>query len=160
MTGAAYGLTLAAALACGLSAGVLFAFSSFVMPALGRLDPGASIEAMQAINRAAVRPAFMAVLLGGAALCVAVLAVAASDRGAGSSPWVAAGAVVFLVGVLGLTVLRHVPMNDALALVDPRGPDAAARWRAYAGPWTALNHVRTTAGVVATALFTVGIATG
>jgi uncharacterized membrane protein len=160
MTGPAYALALAATLACGLSAGVFFAFSSFVMPALGRLDPGSSVEAMQAINRAAVTPAFMTVLMGGAALCAAVLVVALRTPGAPSSPWVAAGAGVFLAGVLGPTVLRHVPMNDALALVDPRGTDAAARWRDYARPWTALNHLRAAAGTVAAALLAVGMAAG
>ena len=39
-------VTLATALGCGLSAGVFFAFSSFVMPALDRLAPAQSIRAM------------------------------------------------------------------------------------------------------------------
>jgi uncharacterized membrane protein len=52
-------LTLATALGCGLSAGVFFALSAFVMPALDRLAPGQSIRAMNSINKLAVTPVFM-----------------------------------------------------------------------------------------------------
>ena len=40
MSGVLYAATLVSALGCGLIAGVFFAFSSFVMPALKRLPPG------------------------------------------------------------------------------------------------------------------------
>ena len=45
------------ALGCGLSAGALFAFSSFVMGALARLPAAQGIAAMQSINARAVTPA-------------------------------------------------------------------------------------------------------
>jgi uncharacterized membrane protein len=160
MSGTTSGLALGATVVCGLSAGVFFAFSSFVMPALERLDPGARVSAMQAINEKAVTPAFMVVLFGGALLCVAVLAAALVSSESGSSPWSVAGAVLFLVGVVGLTVARHVPLNDALATADPGAADAAARWAAYAGAWVPLNHVRTAAGAVAIALLVVGAVAG
>ncbi|MEV4419677.1 anthrone oxygenase family protein [Patulibacter sp. NPDC049589] len=157
MTGLLYGTTLATVLACGLSAGVFFAFSAFVMPALDRLDSGASIAAMQAINVKAVTPAFMVVLMGGGLLCVVLLVVALRSWGDASSPWLAAGAGVFLVGVLGLTIGRHVPLNDALATVDAQASGAATRWHDYTGSWTPLNHVRAAAGAVATGLLVVGM---
>jgi uncharacterized membrane protein len=77
-----YLATLASALGCGLVAGVFFAFSAFVMPALKRLKPAEGIAAMQAINVAAVTPAFMTVLFGTAAVCgaLAVRALLAWDE--------------------------------------------------------------------------------
>ena len=39
MDGFLFALTLTTALGCGLNAGALFTFSSFVMPALARLPP-------------------------------------------------------------------------------------------------------------------------
>ena len=74
MEGFLFALTLITALGCGLSAGALFAFSSFVMQALARLPPARGIEAMQSINVLAVTPVFMTALFGTAAAC-AVLAV-------------------------------------------------------------------------------------
>lgn len=156
MTGGLLGLTATAGVLCGTSAGVLFAFSAFVMPALQRLDPGAGVAAMQAINARAVTLPFMVVLLGGGLLCVVLLGAAVRDPGAGWAPWVAAGALLHLAGVLGTTVSRHVPLNDALATVDAHGAGAAERWAEYTGAWVPLNHVRAAAGMIATGLLIVG----
>ena len=64
MDGFLFVLTLLAALGCGVVAGVFFAFSAFVMKALGHLPAEQGIAAMQAINVAAVTFAFMAALFG------------------------------------------------------------------------------------------------
>ena len=74
MTGLTYAATLITALGCGLVAGVFFAFSSFVMPALKRLPPAQGISAMRSINRLAVTPAFMTALFGTAAACLGLIA--------------------------------------------------------------------------------------
>jgi uncharacterized membrane protein len=60
-------LTLVAALGCGLIAGVFFAFSTFVMSALARLQPAQGIAAFQAINITVYNPWFMGTFLGTAA---------------------------------------------------------------------------------------------
>jgi SulP family sulfate permease len=61
--GALVGLIGATALGCGIVGGVFFAFSSFVMTALGRLPAAEGMAAMRSINRVAVTPPFMAALL-------------------------------------------------------------------------------------------------
>jgi uncharacterized membrane protein len=58
-----FALTLFAALGCGLIAGVFFAFSAFVMKALGRLPPAEGIAAMQSINIAVINPVFLTAFL-------------------------------------------------------------------------------------------------
>ena len=70
------GLTLAAALGAGLVAGIFFAFSAFIMAALGRLAPEGGISAMQSINVAVLNPMFFFVFFGTAVLAL-VLAIAA-----------------------------------------------------------------------------------
>src|SRR5262245_56483306 len=55
-------LTVIAALGAALSAGVFFAFSTFVMQALRRLPDEQGLAAMQAINKAAPTPLFMLAL--------------------------------------------------------------------------------------------------
>jgi uncharacterized membrane protein len=160
MTGLPAAVTLATAVGCGLSTGALAAFSTFVMPALNRLAPAASTAAMQEINRAAVTPAFMTLLLGSTAACGGLVVLGLTRRGAPESPWLVAGGALFVVGVFGVTVARSVPLNDALAAADPHAADAAARWAAYARDWTLANHVRSVAGAVAAGLLTVGFAAG
>lgn len=50
------GLLWFSAVGCGLMAGVYFAFSTFIMTALGRLDQAAGIAAMNAIMSTSCAP--------------------------------------------------------------------------------------------------------
>lgn len=60
-------VTLFAAIGSGVVAGIFFAFSTFVMPALARLPAEQGIAAMQAINVAAPNRWFMGMMFGTAA---------------------------------------------------------------------------------------------
>ena len=55
---AVFVLIFAAAIGSGLVAGIFFAFSSFVMAALGRLPSDHGIAAMNAINVTVINPMF------------------------------------------------------------------------------------------------------
>jgi len=145
-------LTLATALGCGLSAGVFFAFSSFVMPALDRLAPAQSIRAMNAINRLALTPAFMTALLGTALACAGLGAWAVASWGERAAALVLAGCVLYVVGAIVVTRAVNVPLNDALMGVDPEAADAAGRWSSYLAEWTAWNHVRAATTIAASGL--------
>ena len=58
-----------------------------------------------------------------------------------------------------VTIAGNVPINDALAALDPHAPGAARAWAEHAHDWTPWNHVRTLAGVGAAAAFTVALTT-
>jgi uncharacterized membrane protein len=139
------------ALGCALVAGVLFAFSSFVIPALARLPPAQGIAAMQSINVAAINRSFMAAFVGTALACAGLAVVSLVHRhGAGSGLRIT-GAVLYLAGVVAVTRVCNIPRNDALAALSPDAATAAAEWGRYLTSWTAWNHVRTAAGVLAAA---------
>jgi uncharacterized membrane protein len=146
-------LTLLALLACGLMAGVFFAFSSFVMPALARLPPPQGIAAMQAINVRALRPPFLSAFLVGAVTCLLLAVVAVWRWQLPGTALRVAGSALYLVGTFGVTAAFNVPRNEALASVRGDGADAAAHWSRFLVSWTAWNHVRTVAALAATALF-------
>lgn len=160
MDGFLLALTLVTALGCGLSAGAFFAFSSFVMKALARLEPAHGVAAMQAINVAAVSFAFMLALFGTAAACVALAGWALADWREPFAPYLLAGSALYLVGVSGLTIAYHVPRNEALATVEPTGADAAHHWTRYLAEWTGRNHVRTAAAAAAATGFTLALHVG
>jgi uncharacterized membrane protein len=150
-------LVLAAALGCGLMAGVFFAFSSFVMPALGRLPAPRAIAAMQAMNVSAVTPAFMTLFLGTAVLCAAAGVAGLLLRGGPGSALLLAGSLLYLGGGVGVTAAYNVPRNDALAPLDPDAEESAGHWRRYLAEWTRWNHLRTVASTAAAAAFTVSL---
>jgi len=135
-------LIIAGALGAGLNAGVFYAFSTFVMQALGRLPARNAVEAMQAINIEAPRPGFMVVFMGTAVVSV-ILAISAFGRLDGpQGVYQLVGSGLYLIGVV-ITGTFHVPRNNALGRLDP-GSDAAAEvWSVYLVTWTRGNHVRT-----------------
>jgi uncharacterized membrane protein len=148
---------LAAALGCGLNAGVTFAFSAFVMPALDRLAPAQSIAAMQSMNKLAPAPPFGPLVGATALACAGLLVWAVVSWGERAAPWIAAGAALFLLGWMLVTFAGNIPLNDALDSLDPQAADAAKQWRDYYGDWMPLNHLRTVAALAATGLLTVAL---
>ena len=55
-----FALTFLSALGASLVAGIFFAFSAFIMSALGCLSPAGGISAMQSINVVVLNPLFFA----------------------------------------------------------------------------------------------------
>jgi uncharacterized membrane protein len=105
---------------------------------------------MQHINRAIINPAFVIpfmgipLVLGGAA----VMQFRTGDHRRG---WLLAGAAAtYVVGVLGVTIGRNVPLNDALDAFQLNGstPGGLERRRSsYETPWNRWHQVRTAASV-------------
>ncbi|PTU56846.1 hypothetical protein DBB34_07010 [Sphaerisporangium cinnabarinum] len=147
-------LVVAAVVATGLAGGVLFAFSTFVTGGLRRLPPGEGGGAMVAINRDALRPPLM--LLLAASVLLPAAAVVGLVTGAAGAGWALAGAVVALAGILGVTAVGNVPLNERLDAAAREG-DLAAAWAAFLPRWLAWNHVRTVAGAASTALLALAL---
>jgi uncharacterized membrane protein len=148
-----FALKLFSALGCGLIAGVFFAFSVFVMSALARLQPAQGIVAMQSINIRVLNPLFLGVFMGTAAICLALAISALLKWQQPGAAFLLAGSLLYLVGTFGVTIVFNVPLNDALAPLEPSNADAAQLWAGYVTNWTAWNHVRTVAALAATASF-------
>jgi uncharacterized membrane protein len=160
MDGALFALTLVTALGCGLSGGALFAFSSFVMQGLARLQPQQGLAAMQSINITAITPVFMTALFGTAVASLALAVWALADWNDSYGPYLVVGSALYLAGPIGLTMTYHVPRNNALAKMDPTGPEAAGLWARYLREWTRMNHVRVVGALAAAAAFTVALQAG
>jgi uncharacterized membrane protein len=155
-----FGLTSVCALGCGLIAGVLFAFSAFVMKGLTALPSEQGIAAMQAINAAAPNPVFAVALFGTALACVALAVSSLASWNKPAAVYLLVGSCLYLVGVILLTVVYHIPKNDALARVEPQSPDGPRYWSSYVKHWTAWNHVRAVAAVAAAATLIVALRVG
>ena len=107
----------------------------------------AGVAAMQSVNRTAVRPVFMTLLFGTALLC---LVVGGWELAGARRPAVLTGVALYLIGVIGVTALVNVPLNDALAVAD-------VPWTDYLRRWTAWNTVRALASLVSGALLVVAL---
>ena len=147
--------TLVAAAGSALIGGSFFAFSTFVMGALGRLPPPQGIAAMQSINVVVINPWFMTTFLGTAVLCAAIAVASLMRWHDPGAVYLLAGAVLYFAGTFLVTMVFNVPRNDALAKLTPASAEAASLWIAYLSTWTAWNHVRTIAALAAMVSFTI-----
>ena len=152
-------LTVIAAVGAGVSGGVFFAFSSFIMKALGRLPAAEGISAMNAINKAAPTPLFMIALFGTAVVSIAASVVALHHLDQRWAVYVLTGTELYLVCII-LTAVYHVPRNNALALVNPTGPGAADAWAQYLSSWTGWNHVRAVTALAGSTAFILALRAG
>ena len=156
ITGITRTVTLVAAVGAGVTGGVYFAFSTFVMTGLRRLPERQGLTAMQAINRAAPSPLFMSALFGTAALSVGLIVAGIRRWGDAGATQLVVGSSLYLVSVV-MTIAFHVPRNEALDKVDPSSATAARRWLDYASVWTAGNHVRTVSAIAGAVVLTLAL---
>jgi uncharacterized membrane protein len=150
-------LAFTAAIGCGLIAGVFFAFSTFVMPALARLQPAQGIAAFQSINITVYNPWFMGAFLGTAVACIFLAVTSLLKWQQPGAAYLLVGSLLYLVGTVLVTIAFNVPLNDALAIVDPGSADGASLWSSFLPNWTNWNHVRTVAAIAAAVVFTISL---
>ena len=150
-------LILFAAIGSALTAGIFFAFSTFVMQALERQPTAQGIATMQSINITVINPWFMTAFFGPA---VAGLLLTISALRQWEQPdaiyWLA-GSLLYLIGTIGVTIACNVPLNDALAVVSPDSTEGTTLWAKYLTDWTFWNHVRTLAALLAATLFAISL---
>ena len=146
------------ALSCGVLAGLYFAFSAFVMRALGRIEPKAGIAAMNAINADIQRSLFMPIFLGSTFVAAILVPVALRRLELPYGLPVLAGSLIYLSGMFLVTMLRNVPLNNALMMVDGSSAEDPATWSRYLTQWTQWNHMRTFASLAGCGLYVRAIA--
>ncbi|SFR29228.1 Uncharacterized membrane protein [Lentzea waywayandensis] len=132
-------ITLIAATATGLMAGLFFAFSVAVMPGLADLPAEQARAAMRRINVRIQNPLFLLVFLGTAVLC-----------GIEVFQGRIVGGLIYLAGSFLLTMFVNVPMNNRLERTDD------AYWPEYLRTWTIWNHVRAVASIASTVILLLG----
>jgi uncharacterized membrane protein len=143
--------TFAAAIGSGVVGGIFYAFSSFVMAALGRLPSAQGADAMKAINVTVINPVFMLAFMGTAIVCLVLAGASLTWWGRISGMLILAASLIYLIGCFGSTMVFNVPLNNQLAAVAPA--EEAALWSRYLEVWTAWNHVRTAASILSASLF-------
>lgn len=150
-------LAFAAAIGSGLVGGIFYAFSTFVMPALGRIAPEQGIAAMNSINVTVINPLFFLAFFGTGFVCLALVAGSFVWWGHAGGKLVLLASLIYLISCIGVTMFFNVPLNNALAAVKSVTPDGAALWARYLRDWTFWNHVRTVGPLISAVLFTLAL---
>jgi uncharacterized membrane protein len=137
-------LSAVSVLLFGLSAGVFFTYSNSVMPGLRRTDDHTYVTAFNGMNVAILNPLFFVVFVGAQIASVVTAIVALATGHAALGWWQVGATAVYLIGVIVITGLIHVPLNTAIARDRDRAP--------FEKRWVRYNHVRSLASILAFAL--------
>lgn len=139
---------------CGLISGIFLTFSDFVMRALKLSKTSAGIEVMQIINVEVWKSIFIFLLWGFVAITAALGLYAYFAVSGPAQPYILVGSVSYIIGVLGISYLFNIPMNNKLATLDFTGNQAAAYWRnTYLPRWTFWNYIRAIASGITAICF-------
>lgn len=139
--------------------GFFYAWVCSTLWGLDTADPNVAIVAIQAMNANVRNWVFAPAFFGTPVVLAATALVAWVSAERRAALLFAAGGVLYLMGGMILTITVHVPMNEALALVE--APLDAARaqetWQAYSVPWQRWNIVRAVASGITLLLTGLGI---
>jgi uncharacterized membrane protein len=144
---------LVSSAACGVMAGIYFAFSVFIMKAFASMPGSSGAVAMRAINDVILKTAFMPLFFLSTALCAALAIFAAfnlQDRGSGL---ILSASLIYVVGMFVVTAAFNVPLNNKLAALNMQAIDVELMWKSYVQTWTNYNHIRTVSSLGACLLF-------
>ncbi len=97
--------------------------------------------------------------MGIAALCVCVAGLEILRSHEPGAAYSRIGSALSPIGVFGVTMLRSVPLNEALARLAPADQASAAARVTYLSDWSAWNHIHSVAGSAATAALVVAFGT-
>lgn len=147
---------LIAAIGAFIIGGIFYGFSTFIMQALGRVPVPEGIRAMQTINIVIINPLFLGIFIGTALLLCGLAIAAGLNFAQQGAIHVLAGAALYVLGCFAVTMVCNVPLNNALAAVDPASADGAALWARYLRDWVFWNHVRTAASLAGAVLLVLG----
>ena len=148
-------LLLTTAVAAALIAGLFYAWTCSVIPGLARLSNVEFVRAMQSFNISIQNPLFFATFIG-TALLLPVCSYVHFGQPVSIRFWLLLiSTIVYLTGVLGVTIFGNIPLNDALAAfqVDSSTTAEIAGARAqFEMPWKGLNTIRTIASTLSVTL--------
>jgi uncharacterized membrane protein len=150
-------LEVLAIIGSGLTAGIFYAFSTFVMAALARIPPEQGIAAMNSINITVINPWFFAVFFGTPLVCAILFVMALLKWSEPGAAIILAASLIYVVGSLVVTMVFNVPLNNELATVTSAEGSGGALWNRYLSDWTFWNSVRTAAPLLAMVLFIWGL---
>lgn len=148
-------------LVTGLIAGLFYAYSCSVNPGLTRLNDMAYLSAMQAINKAILNPVFFISFMGTLLLLPLSTWLQYAQHGSSNSffLWLAA-ALIYIIGVFGVTAAGNVPLNDLLEKANLNSLTATELSQLrlqFEKPWLFYHQIRTVSVVISFLLTAAGI---
>ena len=153
---------LTSTLSCALVTGFVFTYAVIVMPGLAKLTDKEFIRAFQVTDELIQnnQPIFMIVWVGSVISVISTLIVSLMGPYSVETVLVIIAGFVYLLGVQGLTVLVHLPLNRRIQTVNVEEWDASALREerlSFETRWIRFNWIRTLIGLGVIVTFMVAL---
>lgn len=139
----------------GLIAGLFYAYTCSVNPGLGKLPDKEYLAAMQSINRAILNPVFLSTFAGTLLLLPLSTWLSYTKPASSSFILMLISALVYAVGVFGVTMFGNVPLNEVLDkfnLGSASAEEISTQRAMFEAPWNWLHNIRTLGALISLVL--------
>ena len=136
----------------GLAAGLFYSWDCAIVGGLGNLPDNQYLAAFQSINREILNPYFFMSFMGSLILLPVAAWMTYKTGNTAAFYFMLAAAILYVVGVFGVTIGGNVPLNDMVDKFDIGNASAEAikamRIK-FEANWNSLQHIRTYAAIFA-----------
>jgi uncharacterized membrane protein len=143
----------------GLTAGLCFTWTNAVTPGIGQLDDFGFLRSFQEMNRAIINPVFIAVFFG--PFLGHILTVYLKHQNSDAAFWLyVIAALIFILGVVFVTIFKNVPLNEILDKSDltvASADELCALRQEFEIPWRGWHLVRTLSSIASFVLLLTGL---
>lgn len=134
----------------GLLAGLLYGYSCSVNRGLAKLSDEMYLQAFQSINREIINPVFLLSFLGTSFLLPIICVLEYSSEITISFQFLFSAFVLHFVGVLGITGLGNIPLNNQLEkfpISSANKTEISEMRSLFEKPWNRFHTIRTIASI-------------
>ena len=136
-------------LSCSLVTGFIFTYAIIVMPGLSKLSDKEFLKAFQ-VTDAVIQnrqPIFMLIWVGSIVSVLSLLLISIAYVGLSETWLIVLVALIYLLGVQGITILIHLPLNNQiqkLNLEKLKDENLRDERLNFENKWNFFNNIRTT----------------
>ena len=133
---------------CALVTGFIFTYAIVVMPGFSKLSDKEFIKAFQVTDEVIQnnQPLFMITWIGSIISILLTIIVATATTGLSNSWLIILVGVIYLLGVQGITIVIHLPLNNHIQKMNidkMTDKDLGEERREFQKKWNFFNNIRT-----------------
>ena len=133
---------------CALVTGFIFTYAIVVMPGFSKLSDKEFIRAFQVTDEVIQnnQPLFMITWIGSIISILLTIIVATATTGLSNSWLIILVGVIYLLGVQGVTIVIHLPLNNHIQKMNidkMTDKDLGEERRKFQKKWNFFNNIRT-----------------
>ena len=136
-------------LSCSLVTGFIFTYAIIVMPGLSKLSDKEFLKAFQ-VTDAVIQnkqPIFMLIWVGSIVSVLSLILISIAYVGLSETWLIVLVAIIYLLGVQGITILIHLPLNNQIQKINLeklKDENLKNERLNFETKWNFFNNIRTT----------------